>query len=122
MIENNPARPAPGTALVAVNNIQCPGAVAIDFRAQDAFYSIIVARDETGVYAYENECPHMRAPLERFDGAVIVHKQYLVCAMHSALFGIRDGTCVGGPAMGTRLKREPITVEDGVVFLGAVAA
>lgn len=119
MSAENPARPAPGTPLIALDDIDCPGAAALDFRARDWVYSIIVARDDDGVYAYENECPHMRAPLERFDGVMIVRKPFLICAMHGASFRINDGYCVGGPALGARLKAEPISVENGFVVLGA---
>jgi nitrite reductase/ring-hydroxylating ferredoxin subunit len=119
MSEINPARPAPGTVLIALDKIKSPGAVALDFRTGDCVYSIIVARDEHGVHAYDNECPHMRAPLERFDGVMIVRKPYLICAMHGASFRIRDGACVGGPALGTALKREEISVANGIVLLGA---
>ena len=53
------------------------------------------------------------------DGVVIVRKPYLICAMHGASFRIRDGVCAGGPALGTALKREAISVENGIVLLGA---
>lgn len=122
MTDINPARPAPGTALVALADIECPGAVALDFRDADSFYSIIVARDQNGVHAYENECPHMRAPMDRFDGVMIVRNPYLICAMHGASFRIGDGACVGGPALGTTLKREPVSIENGMVVLGVGVA
>jgi nitrite reductase/ring-hydroxylating ferredoxin subunit len=122
MSEINPARPAPGTALIALDEIECPGAVALDFRTADALYSIIIARDENGgAYAYENNCPHLRTGLERFDGVMLVEQQrYLICAMHAASFRMNDGYCVGGPPLGARLTPEPIAIENGIVLLGIV--
>jgi nitrite reductase/ring-hydroxylating ferredoxin subunit len=117
----NPARPAPGHALIALDEIECPGAVALDFRTADALYSIIIARDDAGVYAYENNCPHLSTGLERFDGMMLVeHDRYLICAMHAASFRMRDGYCVGGPPLGARLTPETISVENGIVLLGVV--
>lgn len=120
--EHNPARPAPGTALIALDKIDCPGAVALDFRTADALYSIIIARGEDGgVYAYENNCPHLNTGLERFDGVMMVeNRRFLICAMHAASFRMNDGYCVGGPPLGTRLTPEPFVIEDGIVKLGVV--
>ncbi len=119
MSEPNRARPADGTALIALNTLKPGGAAVVDFRTGDALYSLIIARDDQRIYAYENSCPHARAPLERFDGVMIVEqKRFIVCAMHGASFGLTDGKCVGGPALGTALTREAIYVEAGIVRLG----
>jgi nitrite reductase/ring-hydroxylating ferredoxin subunit len=123
MSQPNRARPADGTALIALDKLKPRSAVVVDFREGDAHYSLIVARDEHGVYAYENSCPHARAPLERFDGVVIVQqKRFILCAMHGASFGLADGKCVGGPALGTALTPETVHVEAGMVRLGLGAA
>ena len=119
MSEPNSARPADGTALIALDKLKPHSAVVVDFREGDALYSLIVAREEQRVYAYQNSCPHASAPLERFDGVMIVeHKRFIVCAMHGASFGLADGKCVGGPALGTALTPEPVYVEAGMVRLG----
>jgi nitrite reductase/ring-hydroxylating ferredoxin subunit len=114
----NPARPAPGAALIAADKIKRGEAVVLDFAAGDAAYSLIVAHGEAGFVAYENVCPHAEAPLERFDGHVLIQeRRYIVCAMHGASFRIEDGECVGGPALGMCLTPAPVAVEDGVVRL-----
>lgn len=114
----NPARPAPGTALIAADKIKRGEAVLLEFSKDQADYSLIVARGEAGVVAYENICPHAEAPLERFDGQVLVQeRRYIVCAMHGASFRIEDGACVGGPALGMCLTPAPIEVDGGIVRL-----
>lgn len=114
----NPARPAPGTALIAADKIKRGEAIVLDFAQGDAAYSLIVAHGEAGIVAYENVCPHAEAPLERFDGQVLTQeRRYIVCAMHGASFRIEDGECVGGPALGMCLTPAPIQVEDGIVRL-----
>ena len=97
----NPARPAPGTALIALEDLGDPDARAVDFRAGEALYSLIVARCGDTVRAFENVCPHARSPLERPDGRVVIDgDRYLVCSAHGASFSIADGACAGGPATG----------------------
>jgi nitrite reductase/ring-hydroxylating ferredoxin subunit len=119
MSEPNRARPADGTALIALDRLKRNCAIVVDFREGDALFSMIVTRDDQGVYAYENSCPHAHAPLERFDGVVIVQqKRFIICAMHGASFGLADGKCVGGPALGTALTSEPVYVDAGMVRLG----
>ena len=112
----NPARPAPGTALLALAELDDPGARAVDFRAGDALFSLIVARHGDLVAAYENVCPHAKSPMERPDGRVVVDEgRYLVCSAHGASFAITDGACVGGPGGGP-LTVFAIMVRDGVAY------
>ncbi|MGE3866746.1 MAG: Rieske (2Fe-2S) protein [Hyphomonadaceae bacterium] len=112
--ENSAARPAPGTRLVEIAAIEEPGAKCLDYAEGEARFSLLVARQDGEVRAYENLCPHIRAPLETYDGEVrIVEKKYIMCAVHSACFRILDGSCLTGPALGQSLKAFPIEVDDG---------
>ncbi len=112
----NPARPAPGTALMALADLGDPDARAVDFRSGDALFSLIVARRGDIVRAYENVCPHARSPLERPDGRVVIDEgRFLVCSAHGASFDIADGACVGGPGTGP-LTPFAIVVRAGVAF------
>lgn len=91
-------------------------AKAVDFRAGDALFSIIVARRDDLVVAYENDCPHARSPLERPDGRVpIAERCFLICTAHGASFRIEDGVCAGGPA-DRGLTPFPVLVRDGAVI------
>lgn len=115
---SNPARPAPGTALIAADRVKRGEALVLDFAVGEAAFSLIVAHGADGYVAYENVCPHAEAPLERFDGEVLIQeRRYIVCAMHGASFRIEDGECVGGPALGMCLTPAPVYVADGIVRL-----
>jgi len=117
----NPARPAPGASLCALDAIRVGGAVALDFAAGDARFSLIVARTSEGVFAYENICPHARSPLERPDGRVVVHeKRFIVCSAHGASFQMASGRCVAGPGLGTALTGVGVFVSGGFVHMGPV--
>jgi nitrite reductase/ring-hydroxylating ferredoxin subunit len=116
MNADNPARPQRGAALCALEAIRPGGAIALDFAAGDARFSMIVARTVDGVFAYENVCPHARSPLERPDGRVVVHdKRFIVCSAHGASFRMADGRCVAGPGLGTALNRIGVVVVGGVL-------
>jgi nitrite reductase/ring-hydroxylating ferredoxin subunit len=118
MNTDNPARPAPGAALCAVEAIKPGGAIALEFAAGDARFSMIVARTPDGVFAYENVCPHARSPLERPDGRVVVHEQrFIVCSAHGASFQMSDGRCVAGPGLGTSLNRIGVVVLGGALHI-----
>jgi nitrite reductase/ring-hydroxylating ferredoxin subunit len=118
-VADNPARPKPGAILAALDDIAPGGAIVRDYREGAAWYSLLLARNAAGdVFAYENVCPHAFAPLERFDGEVIVdERRYLICAMHGASFRIEDGACVGGPGMGLSLTPIAIEVRDENILL-----
>lgn len=112
----NPARPPAGTPLLALEDLGDPDALAVDFRAGDALFSLLIVRSGDLVRAFENVCPHARSPLERPDGRVVIEAgRYLVCSAHGASFSIADGACAGGPANGP-LTPFPIVTRAGVVF------
>ena len=118
MSADNPARPAPGATLCALEAIKTGSAIALDFAAGEARFSMIVAHTVEGVFAYENVCPHARSPLERPDGRVVVHeKRFIVCSAHGASFRMADGRCVAGPGLGTALNRIGVVVRGGMVCL-----
>ena len=113
----NPARPRPGDVIVQLDALGDAEARAIDFRAGDALFSLIVVRRGDLVRAYENVCPHAAQPLDRPDGRVAIDAGgFLVCAMHGASFHIASGACASGPA------DAPLTPFAIVVTGGAVVA
>lgn len=117
----NPARPKPGTFLIALEALGDPEARAVDFREGEALFSVIVARRGDLVTAYENECPHARAPLERPDGRVpLVQGRFLVCTAHGASFRLEDGICAGGPAKSGLIPFR-VEVRAGAVFAAPAA-
>lgn len=116
----NPARPQPGDFILALDGLGDPEARAVDFRAGEALFSLIVARRGGDVCAYENRCPHAAMPLDRPDGRVIIDAGgFLVCAMHGASFDLATGACAGGPA-DAPLTPFAIAVRDGAIFAAEI--
>ena len=110
-MSDNLAKPVSGAVLARVLDVPSPGAAVFDFRAGDAIYSLILARSDEGVFAYENMCPHASYPLERPDGRVVVQAgRHLLCSAHAASFDLATGACTGGPAMGKALTRVGVIV------------
>lgn len=112
----NPARPARGVRLAALDDIPDGGAVVRDFSAGEARYALLLARRGAAAFAYENACPHARMPLDTFDGRVLVVDGAIVCAMHGACFDFASGACLGGPANGP-LTRVAVRVSAGAVVM-----
>ncbi|MET0181704.1 MAG: Rieske (2Fe-2S) protein [Caulobacterales bacterium] len=120
---NNPAQPAPGDMLARVDDIPDAGAIVRDFQNGEARFSVLLARKDGVVTAYENRCPHAGFPLERPDGRMIVLEgKYLFCAGHGAMFTIESGACVGGPGTGKGLTPLPVDIVDGDVRVSSRAA
>lgn len=117
MASSNPARPAPGLRLCALDEIADPGAKGFSFREERALFAGVVVRRDGTLAGYEDRCPHagwpLAAPGDRFltrDGA------HLLCAGHGALFRLEDGACVTGPCLGERLAPWPVEARDGQIF------
>lgn len=115
----NPARPASGATLCALNEIADPGARGFRFREGDALFAGFVIREGEVVRGYVDSCPHAGWPLavtpERYltkDG------KFILCGGHGALFNKADGKCVSGPCYGEHLTAWPVEVVDGVVQVG----
>ena len=74
--------------------------------------------DDT-VIAFKNECRHLpmrlddREPRDIWDRT----RRYIVCSSHGARYRPDDGRCVAGPCEGSHLKRVPIQVRNGEVYL-----
>lgn len=78
----------------------------------------VVVRQRGAVHAYLNRCPHAGHPLNlRPDEFLTPDGALLVCRSHGALFELATGYCVDGPCAGRSLRRVPVEVRDGFVFL-----
>lgn len=98
-----------------------PGSLlAVDADVDGDAESLILHRDTAGeVRAWLNVCPHAGRRLDWAPGQFLVGKDgMLVCAVHGASFELGDGTCVGGPCRGDRLKPVAVHCVDGEVRLG----
>ena len=77
---------------------------------------LIVIRQGQEVLGYVDYCPHTGSRLDpgrnRFlDDAGI----FICCAIHGALFKIKDGECVDGPCFGDKLIPAPVQAKDGSI-------
>ncbi len=80
--------------------------------------ALLVIRKEGIIYVYENRCPHRGIRLEwQANQFLDYEKQFIQCAMHGALFTIKEGTCVAGPCPGERLTSLPFIIKQGKLYL-----
>ena len=115
----NPARPAPGTTLCALDAIGDPGAKGFRFRAGDYLFLGFVVRQGAAVRGYVDRCPHAGTPLALVGDRFLTREGDLIlCSTHGALFRPEDGACVAGPCEGARLVPWPVAVRDGSVVVG----
>jgi nitrite reductase/ring-hydroxylating ferredoxin subunit len=72
---------------------------------------IAVFQTEKGIYACNNRCPHEGYPLK---AGTLSEGCILTCNWHNWKFNLASGeTLVGGD----QLRRYPVTVQDGAVWL-----
>lgn len=71
-------------------------------------------------FAYRNACPHAGVELDWNPGVLFdVSGEFLVCAMHGALFEPDTGACVAGPCVGLCLEPLSINESEGNIYLEA---
>ncbi len=89
-----------------------------DVSAEDGGHGVFLVRQGDKVYGYRNRCPHTGAPLEwQTDQFLDFDRSFIQCALHGALFRIRDGYCLRGPCAGQSLDRVSIRVVADEVVL-----
>ncbi len=116
------AAPAAGTALCRVDDIAVDGAKVFTFGAGKDLFEMFILRRDDGLFAYVNDCPHARSPLDWRPGEFLTRdKTLLLCTMHGARFTIEDGVCVLGPCLGNGLTKVPIEVKEGVIAIAKPA-
>lgn len=73
-----------------------------------------------GVHAYLNRCEHVAVELDWRPGEFLdASGQYLMCAVHGALYEPDTGLCVDGPCRGRALQRLAVIERDGCIYLEA---
>jgi len=111
----NPA-PAPATALaVCASDALSDGGLAV--RHDALFYgrpaSVFFVRFRGTVQGYLNQCAHVPAEMDWVEGQFFESSgQYLMCAMHGAIYEPDTGRCVGGPCRGGRLRALQVEERD----------
>ena len=105
--------------LCAVDEIAEPGSrgFEIDTDGEQPLRVFVVRKD--GVLAcYRNRCPHTGAPLEWLpDQFLDLDNSFIQCAIHGALFQLKDGLCLHGPCSGRSLQPVSIIMESGVISI-----
>lgn len=113
-------RPAPGTTLCRLDDIDAPGAKGLTFGTGASRFDMFLVRTDDGVRAYVNRCPHANQPLDARPGRFLTQDETkLLCGGHAALFRIEDGLCTSGPCAGKSLESIAIEVVDGTVRIAA---
>lgn len=110
--------PTSGTVLCKLDDIKDGAAKGFDFGEGREIFRMLVARRDTTVYGYLNECPHAFTPLDFMpDEFMDMGGEYLNCATHGALFNVDDGLCIAGPcrdqyltAIAVKLKGDDVVV------------
>lgn len=88
------------------------------FKAEGIDREGFLARVQGALVAYENVCRHLPLPLDCGDGRFFESdNERFVCRNHGAVFEPLTGKCVHGPCVGASLKKLPVEVNDGVVWL-----
>jgi nitrite reductase/ring-hydroxylating ferredoxin subunit len=78
---------------------------------------VLLVRQDEKVYAYMNNCPHMRWQLSFSDtGFYDEATRLITCRNHGGRFRANDGFGIDGPCQGKRLEAFPIEVVDGRVL------
>ena len=113
----NPARPAAGTVLCALDDIPNPGGRGFDFRADEAIFAGFVIRKGGLLRGYVDSCPHAGWPLAPLPNRYLTRDaEHIFCGGHGALFRPEDGYCTVGPCAGDSLAPWPVQVgPDGLI-------
>jgi nitrite reductase/ring-hydroxylating ferredoxin subunit len=114
---DNPARPAAGTALCALDVIAHNSAKGFVFREGSALFAGFVVRDGDQVRGYVDSCPHAGSPLSALPDRYLTRDgKFILCQAHGALFLKADGECVSGPCSGESLTPWPVEISQGVIL------
>jgi len=93
-------------------------ALVVDYAVGTRRLSVLLIRDDQGLRAFHNLCPHANWPLETFDGRILrTDDGQIICAAHGASFHSATGTCLGGPGLGKGLTALSIVEIDNTIFL-----
>jgi nitrite reductase/ring-hydroxylating ferredoxin subunit len=111
----NPARPAAGTKLCAVDEIEDPGSKGFRFVVDEMHFAGFVVRNGEQLIGYVDRCPHQGMPLDIFGRYLTPTGRYILCGVHGGTFKL-NGEGIGSPCIGYNLTPWAITVRDGEIF------
>ena len=111
----NPAQPAPGLRLCALDDLPDPGAKGFRYREGERQFAAFIVRHGQAVRGYVDSCPHAGWPLALMDRYLTRTGNRILCSGHGALFDL-EGLCLAGPCPGERLTSWPVALREGEVF------
>ncbi len=116
---DRPNAPAAGTVLAAVDEVPSDNGLERVFGEGPRAFRVVLFRVDDGVRAYVNECPHVHIPYDFSRDVFCVYeidgRRDLMCAHHTAMFHLDDGTCYVGPCRGERLPAVDVVVDGDTV-------
>jgi nitrite reductase/ring-hydroxylating ferredoxin subunit len=117
-VSSEPA-PPPGTDVCALADVLDGRALVVRLPQ----FELIVVRDGSDVFGYENECRHLGVGLNLLDDKEVETKDHhMLCEFHWATYRFCDGYCVAGPCQGESLNAVPLAVRAGRVVVGSAPA
>jgi len=114
----NPAEPASGTVLCAIEALDDPGTRGFVYRAGQSLFAGFLVRLGPWIGGYVDSCPHAGWRLAAVEHQFLTRdRDFILCSGHGALFRLHDGSCVAGPCIGRALKPWPIRVDGTWVLV-----
>ena len=121
-LEDHPAGPEPGTALLSLSDLPDHGGQAIELKDGEYRLRLLVQRVGDEISVFENRCPHAGTPLNLFDDRFLDHTgQLLICRTHGALFDPLSGRCLKGPCKGQYLRPVAVRIVGDTVIVAEEA-
>ena len=101
-----------------VDDLDDPGSKEFRIGEGDWPFRGFVVRLDDVVYAYQNSCMHVGHPLNwQPDRFLTEDGSQIICSSHGATYNIEEGRCTGGPCKGRSLRKVPVEIRDGEVFV-----
>jgi nitrite reductase/ring-hydroxylating ferredoxin subunit len=101
-----------------MSSVEDGGVKELRFGDGDGMLSILLYRWGEDIRAFVNSCPHFSLPLNsRPDCFLVMTEARVMCAWHCAVFRLKDGHCLEGPAQGMSLEAVPVTTSGGFILL-----
>lgn len=108
----------PRRALAALAELQAARTIKFNYRQDGIEREGFLVHFQDSVVAFENACRHIPIPLDYGDGRFFrADGQYLICQTHGATYEPLTGECLFGPCVGAHLKKLPVELADGKIWL-----
>lgn len=92
-------------------------AVSWDLRQYGQPVRAFALRIDGRVVAYLNRCAHVPTEMDwQPDEFLDMNREWIICSLHGATYDPRNGRCIGGPCIGSRLTPVSTEERDGQVW------